>query len=488
MKYIPQYVMDIAEKLEACGYEVFLVGGSVRNLFLGRKVKDYDLTTNAVPEKIAEIFPESVTTNAKFGTVIVLGKDEYDETKTVEVTTYRSEKEYVGGRWPSHVEFSSHIKDDLKRRDFTVNALALRLSDEFRVLDFDTVQSFLEYLLEEDLVVDLFGGLKDLNTKLIRAVGNPVERFREDGLRAMRACRLASVLGFTIEDTTLNAIKETLDIANQISNDRIRDEFVKLLQDSHKPSVGIELMRKTGLLQLYIPELLEGYGMEQNKYHVHDVYQHALDTVDIAPDEIKIAALFHDIGKARTKEGEHFYGHDIVGSEMTREIMTRLKFPNKIIEDTVNLIRWHMFFLPASPIKQEEVHDGDKAHRNQHFEAGWSDSAIRRMIRRVGGQENIDNLIKLRIADATANPKSSFNPDDIRQLSDRVAQIREQDSLLSPSDLKISGHDLLGLGIPAGPQIKEILHYLLERVTDDIELNEKEKLLEVVKEFLEQTS
>jgi poly(A) polymerase/tRNA nucleotidyltransferase (CCA-adding enzyme) len=487
MKFIPQYVLDIAEKLEEAGFEAFLVGGSVRNLLLGRPVKDYDITTNAIPEQIAAVFPESITTNARFGTVVVIGKDEFGESKTVEITTYRSEKEYVGGRWPSHVEFSTHISDDLKRRDFTINAMAVRLSDEFRVLEFLTLDEFVQFLTSGDLIVDLYGGMPDLRGRVIRAVGEPIERFREDGLRAMRACRFASVLDFTIEENTFDAISRTLEVSALISMERVRDEFVKMLMDSHKPSVGIELMRKTGLLTLYIPELLEGYGMEQNQYHVHDVYQHLLDTVDIAPDEIKIAALFHDIGKARTKEGAHFYGHDQVGSEMTREILTRLKFPKKEIEDTVLLVRWHMFYMPSSPIEHdhEHAHDDNKEKRKEHFVNGWSDAAIRRMIRRVGGQENVDKLIQLRIADATANPRSSFDPDEIRVLAERVAAIREIDSLLSVKDLQITGNDLKGLGIPEGPMMRTVLSYLLEKVIDDIELNTLETLSSLAIEYYE---
>lgn len=486
MKFIPQFVLNIGEKLESAGFETFLVGGSVRNILLGRPVKDYDLTTNAKPEDIAKIFPKSVTTNAKFGTVLVFGTDEFDQTQTVEITTYRSEKEYVGGRWPSHVEFSSHIEDDLKRRDFTINAIALRISEEFRILEYVSPDSFADYLLKGDLIVDLFEGRKDLDAGLIRSVGDPVERFTEDGLRSIRACRLASVLGFTIEERTFKGIQETLDVSAMISSTRVRDELIKLLNDSHKPSVGLELMRNSGLLQLFIPELLEGYGMEQNKFHVHDVYQHALDTVDIAPKEIRLAALFHDIGKPRSKDGEHFYGHDKVGAEMTQVILQRLNFPVKQIEETVNLIRWHMFYLPSSPLHyvDEHAHDNDKNHRTGSFKNGWSDSAIRRMIRRVGGQENIDSLLKLRIADATSNPKSTFDPADIQELSKRIAEIREQDSLISLSDLKISGHDLKSLGVPEGPKMKEILNYLLERVMDNIELNSKAKLEDLVKDFM----
>jgi len=485
---IPSHIYKVAAILEKHGFEAYLVGGSLRNLVMGLEPKDFDLTTNALPEQIEKIFPKSIMTNAKFGTVIVMIEAEIGELQSVEVTTFRVEKEYVGGRWPSHVEFTSSLAEDLKRRDFTVNALAMRLieNEELKIKKFETSEQ------HED-IVDLFGGLEDIKNKIIRAVGDPVDRFTEDGLRGLRACRLASVYGFEIEEKTFDAIKKTLDIAAQISKERVQDEFMKLLLKSPKPSYGIELMRLCGLLELYIPELLEGYGIEQNKYHVHDVYQHSLDTVDIAPPEIRLAALFHDIAKPRCKEGQHFYGHDREGAKMVREIMTRLKFPNKEIEDTANLVRWHMFYIPSGEIlnsqlktsNEEEAVDHGKriSERNSHFKNGWSDAAIRRMIIRVGGHEQIDKLIKLRIADALANPKTSFNPDDIQKLAERISRIREKESLLSVKDLAIDGNDLIELGVKEGPEIKKILNVLLEKVADDIDLNSKEKLLELVREL-----
>lgn len=481
---IPDYVLKVGEELEKNGYEAYLVGGSLRNLLMGITPKDYDLTTNALPEKVGEIFPRSVMTGAKYGTVTVLIEDEKGELQSVEVTTFRVEKEYFGGRWPSEVEFTTKLEDDLKRRDFAVNAMALRLK---------SINQQINKSIISENIVDLFNGLEELNKKVIRAVGDPIERLREDGLRSLRACRLASVYGFTIEEKTFDAIKETLEVAAQVSMERARDEISKLILDSPKPSVGLELMRKAGLLKLYMPELLEGYGMEQDEHNGHDVYQHALDIVDIAPKEVRFAALFHDIGKARTKGGGHFYGHDRQGAQMTKEIMSRLKFSNKEIQDAVNLVRWHMFYLPqakvldkkfdltvGTPNYHQKVND-EKEKRNKAFLENWSDNAIRRMIIRVGGHEQIDKLIKLRIADATANPNASFNPNDIQNLAKRVAEIREQDALLSIKDLKINGEDLKKLGIPQGQQMREILEELLEMVIDDIELNTKEKLLEVAK-------
>lgn len=489
---IPSYVYKVAQKLEENGFEAYLVGGSLRNLIMGYKPKDFDLTTNALPDQIERIFPKSIMTNARFGTVTIMIEDDNGELRSVEVTTFRVEKEYVGGRWPSHVEFTSSLQDDLKRRDFTVNTLALRLIKnkelEFKKFDIPDLHK----------VIDLYGGIEDIKNKIIRAVGDPIERFTEDGLRGLRACRLASVYGFEIEQKTFDAIKKTLNIAAQISKERVRDEFMKLLLESPKPSYGIELMRMSGLLELYIPELLEGYGIEQNRYHVHDVYRHSLDTADIAPPEIRLAALLHDIAKPRCKDGEHFYGHDKEGAKMVREIMTRLKFSNREIENTANLVRWHMFYVPSEENSNPNSNTGQKydkseytskiTERNNTFKEGWSDAAIRRLIIRVGGHEQIDNLIKLRIADALANPKTSFNPNDIQRLAERIAEIREKESLLSIKDLAINGDDLIQMGVKEGPEIKRILNTLLEKVTDDISLNTKENLLNLAKTILSKVS
>jgi tRNA nucleotidyltransferase (CCA-adding enzyme) len=485
MSLLPGYIFKIADILEEHHYHAYLVGGSLRDILLGYEPKDYDIATKATPDQIMELFPQSIPTGAKYGTVVVLVEDENGATQEVEVTTYRSESDYVGGRWPSKVEFTKNILEDLERRDFTINAMALKLDDELKKHINDLTP---EWLLDSKELMDPFHGKKDLENKLIRAVGNPIERFKEDGLRAMRACRLASVLNFDIEKKTYEAIKESLDIAAQISMERVHDEFLKMLKNSPKPSVGIELMRKTGLLELYIPELLEGYGMDQNKYHVEDVYYHSLRAVDIAPKEVRIAALFHDIGKARTKDGEHFYGHDEVGADMTREILRRLKFSRKSIENISNLVRWHMFYIPEHPDKEEErIKDHpkkQKKRRKKAFKKGWTDAAIRRLIHRVGGHESIDNLIKLRIADSLANPKRSFDPEEIQQLAVRVAEIRQQDSVMSISDLKLKGNEIIELGVPKGPTVKKVQEYLLHQVIDHIELNNKDDLKKLVRKYL----
>ncbi|MBN1915395.1 HD domain-containing protein [Candidatus Dojkabacteria bacterium] len=495
IKKIPSYVFVVSDELIRHGFEAYLVGGSLRDLIIGRVPSDYDIATNAKPDEIERIFPKSISTNARFGTVIVLSKDKKGETFDIEVTTYRSEEDYTGGRWPSKVKFTSSIQEDLSRRDFTINALAVNLDKKD----------------EDQQIVDLFLGLKDLRKKIIKAVGDPVERFTEDGLRAFRACRLASLLEFTIEEKTFEAIKNTLSVAEKVSMERIRDEFIKMTMGSSKPSTGLRLMKDTGLLEIFLPELLDCIGIVQPEYHADDLFDHSLKAYDLAQDSVKIAALLHDIGKSRTmtKDGEevHFYGHDVVGAEMTRQILSRLKFSRDEIERNFRLVRWHMFYYPSADWRLEEEiinarknpveieKEGKvvgnleaqnerimKSRRSKSFKEGWTDAAIRRFIRNAGGEEAIEDLIKLRIADAGANPKSSFHPGEIEALENRIAEVREKEMAIKITDLDINGEDLRKLGIESGPGMGEILNYLLEIVIEEPVKNKKAVLTEIVRQ------
>lgn len=414
------------------------------------------------------MFPKSISTGAKFGTVIVLVQDEHGETYEVETTTFRSEAGYIDGRWPSSVKFVDEIDQDLGRRDFTFNAMAIDLSK----LDLDDGKEE-----KEVEIYDPFDGIGDIKKKVVRAVGTPLERFKEDGLRSFKACRMAAQFGFTIEEQTLEAIKESRAVAENISMERIRDEFMKMLLNSPKPSVGIELMRETGLLQIFMPELTEGVGVEQKLFHADDVYYHAIKTCDAAEDSVKLAALLHDIAKPRTDMGNgHFYGHDRMGADMAEQIMKRMKFPKSEIERTKKLIANHMFYYPHI---EEGMSDEEKENIEMHR---WSDSAVRRFIQRVG-EENIDDLFKLRMADAQSNPYTSFKPEEITILQKRISDVRHQDMALKVTDLNITGKDLEQLGVGKGPKMGEILRELLERVLDDPLLNTKEKLSEIVKEI-----
>jgi len=270
-----------------------------------------------------------------------------------------------------------------------------------------------------------------------------------------------------------------LNVAKMISMERIRDEFIKLLKFSEQPSYGLELLRETGLLNLFLPELLECVNVFQPKWHDQDVYWHSLKTMDLAEDSIKITALLHDIGKPATlkkdSSGVHFYGHDVVGSEMSKKILTRLKFSKKTILKTSTLIRWHMFYYPSAEWRKE---NNDLERHNN--DGGWSDSAIRRFIQKVG-EDNIDDLLKLRIADATANNYSTFDPKEIMLLQNRIAKIRANDMKIKISDLEIDGNDLVEMGIPQGPKIGIILNKLLNIIIDKPELNSKEQLVSIVK-------
>lgn len=466
---IPDYVQSTAKILVDEGFECYLVGGAIRDLVIGKAPNDYDLATDALPDEMLNIFPKSVATGAKFGTVLSLTQDSKGEVREVEVTTFRSEAEYVDGRWPSSVEFVVEIDKDLGRRDFTFNAMAIDLSSAN--LDGTTEEQLLD-------IYDPFNGITDLNLKVVKAVGTPIERFKEDGLRAFKACRLASQLEFDIEEETLKAIPRALPVAEMISLERIRDEFMKMLLLSPKPSIGINLMKDTGLLAIFLPELLEAVGMEQKLFHTYDVYVHSLRTCDIAHDSVKLAALLHDIGKVRTDMGNgHFYGHDTVGAQMTEEILRRLKFPKQEIEKVSKLVRNHMFFYPYVTSEMAE-NEKKRVVLNE-----WGDSAVRRFLQRVG-EENIDNLFRLRIADATSNPSSEFKPEEITQLQAHISRVLQEDMALKISDLRINGEDLRQIGIESGPKMGEILKKLLDIVVEDPLQNNKEILLEEARKMM----
>ena len=458
-------MQKVARMLGKEGFECYLVGGAVRDVAMGNPPKDYDLATDALPDEMLNIFPRSVSVGAKFGTVMALVQDSLGETHEVEVTTYRSESDYVDGRWPTNVKFVGEIEKDLGRRDFTWNAMAIDLTN----LDLENQKE--EFEVE---IYDPFNGISDIQSKVVRAVGTPLERFKEDGLRAFKACRMASQLGFSIEPETFEAIKESVPVAAQVSMERIRDEFMKTILRSSKPSVGIDLMRQAGLLQLFLPEILEGMGVEQKLFHSDDVYWHSLRSCDVAHDSVKLAALLHDIAKPRTDMGNgHFYGHDSMGAEMAENILRRMKFPQAEIKRTILLIKNHMFYYPhvAEGMTDEEI-ENIKTHE-------WSDSAVRRFLQRVG-VENVDDLFRLRLADAQANPKTAFKPEEITLLQKRISEVLHQDMALKVTDLRINGEDLVGLGIEKGPEVGRILRELLDMVVDDPMINTKEELIKRV--------
>jgi len=474
---LPQYVFNVSDLLKENGFKAYLVGGAVRDLLLNKTPKDYDIATNALPEQMETIFPRCITTNARFGTVLVVMEDETSERFDVEVTTFRKEENYYNGRWPANVEFTSEIIEDLSRRDFTINAMAIDLAKLGEVS-----------ISDEELLIDPFDGIGDLNKRIVRAVRDPLERFTEDGLRAYKACRMASELQFTLDVQTFEAIKQSLNVAKMISMERIRDEFNKMIFHSPKPSRGVNLMLKSGLLELFIPELLECMEIFQPEYHEDDVYTHSLKVLDKAEDTVKLAALFHDIGKARTKTVDengrvHFYGHDQKGAEMVKEIMTRMKYSNQEIKRVTNLIKHHMFYYPSAQWRKVKELSEIEAEEEMNI-GGWSDGAVRRFIRSVG-EENVEDLFRLRIADATSNNKSLFNNKEIEALQNRISSIKAKDMVLKISDLDIDGFDLIEIGYKPGPDVGKTLEILLQKVIDDPNLNKKDKLVNLAKEMRE---
>lgn len=455
---IPQEVSYVTETLEKGGFEAYLIGGCVRDILLHKKPKDWDVTTNATPEQIQALFPKTFYENT-YGTVGVVHETFSDKSlEVIEVTPYRIEAGYSDNRRPDHVTFSSKLEDDVKRRDFTINALALTLKPLKDTLDGSKTAD-----LHKGQLTDLHKGQVDLADKIIRTVGNPDERFAEDALRIIRAIRLSSELGFAIEGHTLMALHKHRGLLKNIAIERIRDEFNKIIA-SPEPMKGLQLAYETGVLHLIIPELEEGIKTEQNQAHAYDVWEHLLRTCQHAADKdypfhVKLAALFHDIGKPRSRRwGEAqkqwtFYGHEVIGAKMTLKIMERMKYPKKLTEQVVKLVRWHMFFSDTEQITL---------------------SAVRRMIANVG-EEMVWDLMNIRICDRVGTGRPKENPYRLRKYKAMVEMVLRDP--VSVGMLKIDGKRLMEVAkLPAGPKIGYILHALLEDVLEDPKLNTPEYL------------
>ncbi|MEX2043552.1 MAG: HD domain-containing protein [Patescibacteria group bacterium] len=429
---LPAGVRRIIADLSKAGFEAYAVGGGVRDRLLGRKPKDWDVATLATPERIQKIFPKAVYAN-RFGTVGVRVGPEL-----VEVTTYRAETEYRDARHPEKVTFVKRLEDDLARRDFTVNAMA---TDGKRL-------------------VDPFGGHADLEAKRIRAVGNPNERFREDALRLIRAVRFAVELGFVIEAETLAAVTKHAGRLKLISAERVRDEFMRIIA-SDRPGEGIRLLIQSGLLEQFLPELLEGKDFAQAKHHTYPVLEHNVRSLDHVPSDdplVRLAALLHDVGKPRSARGEGerrtFHGHEVIGAKMTKEIMRRLRFSNDDVKRVVNLVRHHMFLF--------------------QFES--TDKAVRRIVRRIG-PENVDDLIALRVGDRLGSDTKVGLTGKLKKFKERSIEVQKEP--ISTRMLAVDGNDLMReLGLGPGPDIGRIQDALLEEVLDDPKRNTKEYLLE----------
>jgi len=418
------------------------VGGCVRDLLLDRKPHDWDVTTNASPAEIQGIFDHTYYTN-DFGTVGVV-TDSLDETlKVVEVTPYRLEGKYSDSRRPDSVIFSQKLDDDLKRRDFTINALA--------------------YSPTQEKMVDLYGGIKDIKDMLVRAVGEPRARFGEDALRILRAIRIAAELDFAIEEETKGAMVELVSQLEKVSKERIRDEFVRII-NSQKPLKSLVLAQGMGLLKYIAPDLEQGMGVEQNQAHSFDVFEHNLRSLQHAADkdwssDIRIAALFHDVGKPKTsrwsdeKKDWTFYGHDVVGAKITKKVLEDLRFSREIVDKVERLVRWHMFFS-----------DPDKITL----------SAVRRIITNVG-RENIEDLVKLRICDRIGTGRPKEQPFRLRMYQSMIEQALRDP--ISVGMLAVDGKRVMEITREApGPRIGWMLHALLEEVLDDPTKNTVEYL------------
>ncbi len=453
---VPEEVSRITKTLETAGFEAFLVGGSVRDLLIGRTPKDWDVTTNATPEQIIASFPKTFYENT-FGTVGIVDEFTSDEgLKVVEVTPYRIEGEYSDNRHPDTVQFSQKIEDDLKRRDFTMNALAFSVS--------------------LGTVTDLFDGEKDLQNKLIRTVGDPTERFTEDGLRILRAVRFHVELGFEIEAATEKAIMENAHLLKNISRERIRDEFTKIIM-SDSPMDGLLTLKKLGLLSYIVPELEKAVGVEQNQAHAYDVWEHLIRSIQHAADkkyelEIRLAALFHDISKPESRrwdpQGSNgrgqwtFYGHEVLGTRVTKKILNDLRYPTKIIEKVCTMVRWHMFFSDTEQITL---------------------SAVRRMIANVG-RGNIWDLMNLRICDRIGTGRPKEDPYRLRKYHAMIDEALRDP--ISVGMLKIDGKKIMDVTrITPGPKIGFTLHALLEEVLEDPTKNTEEYLESRAKELMD---
>ena len=435
---LPKLLKEFGSIFAAHGFTCHLVGGAVRDIVAGRPTTDYDFATDARPDEVMHLFARVIPTGMKHGTVTVLFHG-----LEMEVTTYRADGTYSDSRHPDSVRFTSSIDEDLKRRDFTINSMAVDLAT-FELLDPN-------------------GGRDDLKARIIRAIGDPVQRFSEDGLRLVRACRFAAQLQFTVDEKTKDGMSRSRDRIDRVSAERIQEELNKILA-SERPSIAFFLMDETGILERVLPELCEGKGIEQKGLHNFDVLAHSLYACDGAPRdrlELRLAALLHDIGKPRAHaigpDGTPtFYGHDEISEAMARKILKRLRYSNAVESKVCHLIRHHMF----------------------HYEDNWTDSAVRRFVARVG-LDAIDDLFLLRRADTYGTAGRYIDDVRLTEFRDHIDRTLHDDHALTLRDLAVSGEDLAALGVKRGPVMGALLKQLLETVLDDPSLNERFKLLEI---------
>lgn len=443
---LPSTLKKMNSFFEQAGFEAYLVGGAVRDMLMNKPASDWDVATNATPQQVMSVFRKVIPTGIEHGTVTVIFQGEH-----IEVTTFRTEADYSDGRHPDSVEYAATIEEDLSRRDFTMNAIAVNLRD--------------------GSVVDPFGGKDDIKKKLIRCVGDPLERFSEDGLRPVRALRFAAQLGFQIEDKTLEAIPKRLDVTEKVAVERFHDELLKMLK-SPMPSIGLHFMEETGVMKIFLPELLSCRGVEQKGFHNFDVLDHlyySCDGTDKDKPEVRLAALFHDIGKpsvrALGKDGVYtFYQHEAASAKMAQKILDRLHFSRQTTTYVCHLIAQHMFF----------------------YEPNWTDAAVRRFLVRIKYSEYehvLEDLFDLRRGDLFGMNRITAPAEQLIAFQKRIEAVLEKDNALSLKDIAVNGKDLMAAGIPAGKELGIILNELFETVLDDPAMNTKEKLLPVALNF-----
>jgi tRNA nucleotidyltransferase (CCA-adding enzyme) len=449
---VPKNVLYCIKALKQKGFEAYIVGGCTRDLFMNKTPSDWDLTTNAIPEEIQAVFEElEIKTfyENNFGTVGVV----FPKNDIIEITTYRSETTYTDSRHPDLVKWSKNIEEDLKRRDFTINAIAIS------PISWDNYK-----------IIDLFDGFKDLKNKIIRTVGSPEQRFSEDYLRIMRAIRFQTTLGndWKIEKDTEKAIIKYGCLLEKSAKERIKDELIKIIM-SDNAAKGIESLRKTKLLQYILPELELGVNVKQNKHHVYDCYKHNLECLAYTAKKgfnfhVRMAALLHDIGKPGTKRGvgenATFYNHEIIGAKMAEKALNRLKFPKKDIDRIVNLVRYHLFYYNV-----EEV----------------GEASVRRLVKNAG-IENMDDLLQLRMADRIGSGCPKAEPYKLRHLKYMIEKVSNDP--ISVKMLKVNGNDIMNtLNIEPSQKIGQFLDILLEDVLKDPKNNKKSYLIKKIKEL-----
>ena len=501
---IPGKIIETVKLLEAGGFETFLVGGCVRDLLLGLKPKDWDITTNARPEEIQNIFPENVYKN-DFGTVSVkIENGEKDDTileernqegirrkkekcEIIEVTTYRTESCYLDKRHPDKIEFAESLQEDLSRRDFTINAMALKI-----IKIKENLNDFCELDPDQCEIIDFFQGRKDLENKVIRSVGVAEKRFNEDALRMMRAIRFVVQLGknekaeengerkkiekqadWKIEEKTFQAIQKNAINLKYISPERIQEELNKIIL-SEQPAKGIRFLDELGLLEYIIPELLEGKGLAQAHHHYYgpyrEVFDHAVAALEKCPSEkleTRLASLLHDIGKPKTARGKGkevtFYNHEYVGARLAEKILTRLKYPRQIVDKVTLLVENHMFYYNVDEVRE---------------------ASVRRLIKKVG-MENINDLIDVRISDRLGSGVPKAVPYKLRHFRYMVEKVSHDP--ISVAQLEINGKDIIGeLQIAPGPKIGAILEILLVEVIEKPSLNQKKILIQRAKKLVQE--